>query len=141
MLRTSAIARTRDLDKSWNIEPEPIFPLTEYVENSSVFFDEKTKTGFLFTNPVGIHSKKEEYTDTIGVYRAKDANKWNADHKAVAINGSNRIGGTGAIGMPTVIRVGNKLAMLYEATEGSSTLHMQRSINLTWMDLPLQLPQ
>jgi predicted GH43/DUF377 family glycosyl hydrolase len=139
--RTLGIARTRDLDKSWNIEPEPIFPLTEQVENSSVFFDKKTKTWFLFTNHVGINSKKEEYTDAIWVYWTKDINKWDADHKAVVIDGSNRIGGTGALGMPTVIQVGDKLAMLYDATEGSSTSHMHRSINLAWMDLPLQLPK
>ncbi|WP_221389655.1 hypothetical protein [Dyadobacter sp. NIV53] len=137
--RTLGIARTRDLNKSWTIEEEPIFPLSEQVENSSVFFDEQTKTWYLFTNHIGINDKKEEYTNAIWVYWTKDINKWNASHKAVVLDRENCSWSKGAIGMPTVIKVGDKLALLYDAAEGESIGHMQRSIGLTWMDLPLKI--
>lgn len=137
--RTLGIARTRDLNKSWNIDEKPIFPLDEQVENSSVFFDEQTRTWYLFTNHIGINEKREEYTDAIWVYWSKDINKWNAVNKAIVLDGSNCKWSKGAIGMPSVIKVGNKLAMLYDAAEGNSIGHMQRSIGLAWMELPLKI--
>lgn len=139
--RTLGIARTRDLNSSWQIDEKPIFPLTEQIENSSVFFDKETKTWFLFTNHIGINDKKEEYTDAIWVYWTKDINRWNVADKAIVIDAKNSIWAHGAIGMPTVIQVGNKLAMLYDAAEGESTWHMRRSIGLAWMELPLRIPK
>jgi hypothetical protein len=41
--------------------------------------------------------------------------------------------------MPTVIKVGNRLALLYDGVEGNSTSHMQRNIGLAWMELPLRI--
>lgn len=137
--RTLGIARTRDLNKSWEIDKEPIFPLSEQVENSSVYFDDQSKTWYLFTNHIGINEKREEYTDAVWVYWTKDINLWNADNKAIVLDGSNCIWSKGAIGMPSVICVGNKLALLYDASEGASIGHMRRNIGLAWMDLPLKV--
>lgn len=137
--RTLGIARTKDLDKSWTIDEKPIFPLEEQIENSSVFYDESVKTWYLFTNHIGINEKKEEYTDAIWVYWTQDINKWDARNKAIALDAKNSTWAHGAIGMPTVIRVGNKLAMLYDAAEGNSTSHMKRNIGLAWMQLPLKI--
>ncbi len=137
--RTLGIARTQDLNKSWTIEENPLVPLEEQIENSSVYFDAPTKTWYLFTNHIGINEKKEEYTDAIWVYWSKDINKWNTQDKAIVMDGKNCSWSTGAIGMPTVIKVGKKLALLYDASEGASISHMRRSIGLAWMDLPLQI--
>jgi hypothetical protein len=41
--------------------------------------------------------------------------------------------------MPTVIQYGNRLALLYDATEGARIDHMRRHIGLAWMDLPLKI--
>ncbi|NIJ51491.1 hypothetical protein [Dyadobacter arcticus] len=139
--RTLGIARTKDLNASWKIEEKPIFLLTEQVENSSVYYEEETKTWFLFTNHIGINDKKEEYTDAIWVYWTRDINHWDASQKAIALDSQNSVWAHGAIGMPSVIRVGKKLALLYDAVEGSSTSHMQRSIGLAWIGLPLRIPQ
>ncbi|CAG5007137.1 hypothetical protein DYBT9275_03971 [Dyadobacter sp. CECT 9275] len=138
--RTLGIARTNDLNKSWKIDDKPIFPLTEQVENSSLFFDEDTKTWFLFTNHIGINQKREEYTDAIWVYWSKDINHWNSQDKAIALDSRNSVWAKGAIGMPTVIKVGKRLALLYDAAEGTSTSHMHRNIGLAWLDLPIKLP-
>ena len=137
--RTLGIARTKNLNGSWTIDVEPIFPLSEQVENSSVYYDESSKTWFLFTNHIGIDEKGLEYTDAIWVYWSKDINKWNTEHKAVVLDSTNSVWAKGAIGMPAVIKVGNRLAMLYDAAEGPSKSHMFRSIGLAWMDLPLKI--
>lgn len=137
--RTLGVARTDDLNKSWIIDQKPLFPLDEQIENSSVFFDDQTKTWYLFTNHIGINEKREEYTDAIWVYWSKDINKWDAANKAIVLDGKNCSWSQGAIGMPTVIQVGRKLALLYDASEGKSVSHMKRSIGLAWMDLPLQV--
>ena len=137
--RTLGIARTKNLNKSWIIDEKPLFPLEEQIENSSIFFDEKTKIWYLFTNHIGINEKKEEYTDAIWVYWTKDINEWDAKDKAVALDGKNCSWSKGAIGMPTVIKIDNKLALLYDASEGTSIGHMRRSIGLAWMTLPLRV--
>lgn len=138
--RTLGIARTKDLNASWKIDDAPIFPLSEQVENSSLFFDSTIRTWFLFTNHIGINERREEYTDAIWVYWSKDINKWNAAHKAIVLDSSNCIWGKGAIGMPSVIKAGNRLAILYDAAEGKNFGHMRRNIGLAWLDLPLSIP-
>ena len=139
--RTLGIARTKDLNASWKIDEKPIFSLDEQVENSSMFFDTQTKTWYLFTNHIGIKDKVGEYTDAIWVYWTKDINRWRAEDKAIVLDAENSTWAKGAIGMPTVIQVGNRLALLYDAAEGTSTSHMYRNIGLAWMELPLKIPE
>ena len=139
--RTLGIARTQDLNSSWVIDANPIFPLSEQVENSSLFFDKPSKTWFLFTNHIGIDQNKREYTDAIWVYWSKDINKWNSKDKAIVLDKQNCSWAKGAIGMPSVIQKGNRLALLYDAAEGNSIDHMRRSIGLAWLELPLKVPK
>lgn len=139
--RTLGLARTKDLNSSWTIEEKPVVPIAEQIENSSVYYEASSKTWFLFTNHVGIDEKAGEYTDAIWVYWSKDINKWDSKNKAVVLDSSNSTWAKGAIGMPTVIKAGNKLALLYDAAEGNSLSHMHRSIGLAWMDLPLKTPE
>ena len=63
--RTLALARTRDLNGPWRLDPAPILPLDEQIENSSLYFEPANQTWFLFTNHVGIHPSGEEFTDAI----------------------------------------------------------------------------
>jgi hypothetical protein len=59
-----------------------------------------------------------------------------------------RVGGSGdakalakqCIGLPGVVKVGDRLAMLYDAPGGDSVSHMRRSIGLAWIDLPIIPP-
>ncbi|TAM99273.1 MAG: hypothetical protein EPN39_06980 [Chitinophagaceae bacterium] len=138
--RTLGIARTHNLNSSWKIDSMPVFPSNEQVENSSLYFDKKSKTWFLFTNHIGINQNREEYTDAVWMYWSKDINKWNTDHKAIVLDGLNCTWAKGAIGMPSVIKVGNRLALFYDGHEGNSTGHMRRDIGLAWLDLPIKLP-
>jgi predicted GH43/DUF377 family glycosyl hydrolase len=137
--RTLCIARTTNLDGPWKIDPEPIVPPSEQIENSSVYYEESIKTWFLFTNHIGfdVHG---EYTDAIWVYWSKDPEKWNPDQKAVVLDGNNCKWSHTCIGMPTVIKYKNRLALLYDAPGGNSFSHMRRSIGLAFLKLPLKVP-
>lgn len=138
--RTLGIARTKDLNGSWVIDSTPLFPSTEQVENSSLYYEEKNNTWFLFTNHVGIDSAGTEYTDAVWVYWSRDLNHWDTLNKAVVLDSSNCTWSKGVIGMPTVIRKGNKLALLYDGFEGVDKGHMRRNIGLAWLRLPLTVP-
>jgi predicted GH43/DUF377 family glycosyl hydrolase len=137
--RTLGLARTKDLNASWTVATSPIFPLTEQVENSSLYFDQKAKTWYLFTNHIGISADRTEYTDAIWVYWSKNPEKWETKNKAKVLDSTNCTWAKGAIGMPTVTKVGNKLAMLYDGAEGNSLSHMRRDIGLAWIQLPIQV--
>jgi predicted GH43/DUF377 family glycosyl hydrolase len=137
--RTLGIAKTKDLNGSWKIMDKPIFPSEEQVENSSIYFDQKSKTWYLFTNHIGITKDNVEYTDAVWVFWSKDIYHWNESNKAVVLDSSNCSWAKGAIGMPSIIRVGDKLAMLYDGAPGNSIGHMKRDIGLAWIPLPLRI--
>lgn len=133
-LRTLGIARTKNLNGRWQVDDKPIFPPSQQVENSSIYHDPVDKIWYLFTNHIGIDKNKVEYTDAIWVYWSKDINKWDTSNKAIVLDTTNCIWAKGAIGMPSVIKVGNRLAMLYDGAEGANFSHMRRSIGLAWID-------
>lgn len=138
VLRTLGIARTRDLNGPWTLDPEPIVPPTEQIENSSLYFEPTNKTWFLFTNHIGLEGG--EFTDAVWVYWTKDLNAWNPEHKAVVLDGRNCTWSKKCIGMPSVIKAGDRLAIFYDAPAGESTSHMSRNLGLAWLDLPLVPP-
>jgi len=108
MKRTLGIARTKDLDKPWTVDPTPIVSPEEQIENSSLCFEPANKTWFLFTNHIGIDGGVE-YTDAVWVYWTTDLNRWNAAHKAVVLDGKNCTWSVKCIGMPSVVKVGKRL--------------------------------
>jgi hypothetical protein len=136
--RTLGIARTKDLAGPWTVDPGPLVPIEEQIENSSFYFEPANRTWFLFTNHIGLEG--HEYTDAVWVYWTKDLNRWNADHKAVVLDGKNCTWSRTCIGLPSVVRVGQRLAILYDAPGGNSTSHMRRDVGLAWLDLPLLPP-
>lgn len=138
--RTLGIARTKDLDSTWNIDPEPMVPLTEQIENSSLYFEEETGVWYLFTNHIGINDLDQEFTDAIWVYWTKDLNNWDTENKAIVLDGKNCTWSKRCIGMPSVVKCDNRLAILYDAPGSDSIAHIRRDIGLAWLDLPLKLP-
>lgn len=139
MKRTLAIARTKDLNGPWAIDPQPIVSPEEQIENSSLYFEPSNQTWFLFTNHIGLQGR--EFTDAVWVYWSKDLNKWNAADKAIVLDGKNCKWSRLCIGMPSVIKVGKRLAVFYDAPGGTSTSHMKRDIGLAWLELPLSRPE
>lgn len=138
VLRTLSTARTRDLNGPWVVDATPIVPLTEQIENSSLYFEPSNQTWFLFTNHIGLEG--DEYTDAIWVYWTKDLNTWKAADKAVVLDGRNCSWSRKCIGLPSVLKVGNRLALVYDAPGGDSKSHMKRDIGLAWLELPLIPP-
>ena len=138
--RTLGIARTKDLNGSWRLDPSPIVPLAEQIENSSLYFEKENGTWFLFTNHIGLDENSVEYTDAIWVYWSNDLNVWNVKDKAIVLDPQNCTWARGTIGMPSVVVVGTHLALLYDGKEGAGTSHMGRDIGLAWIDLPLAVP-
>ena len=138
--RTIGIARTKDLNSTWKIDSNPIVPLEEQIENSSLYFEEASGLWYLFTNHIGINEQGQEYTDAIWVYWSQDLNQWDTRRKAVVLDGENCNWSTRCIGMPSVLRVGDRLAIFYDAPGGENISHMHRDIGLAWLDLPLENP-
>lgn len=143
-LRTLGIARTGNLDGPWRIDAEPIVPAAEQVENSSLYFERRDRTWWLFTNHVGLRDGLE-YTDSIWVYWSTDLNRWNPAKKAVVLDTRNCLWSRHIIGLPSVVRSGNRLAIFYdgnaaEALPAGVKSHMNRDVGLAWLDLPLVAP-
>ncbi len=131
------LVTTRDLNGRWTPTPEPILPGDDVCENSSVYFEPANRTWFLFTNHVNTQLGA---TDAIWVYWSRDLRHWDAAHKAVVLDGRNCTWSSRCIGMPTVLPVGNRLALLYDAPGGDSISHMGRDLGLAWLNLPLVPP-
>lgn len=139
--RTLGMARTRDLDSAWVIDPAPILPLTEQIENSALYYEEANNTWFLFTNHIGWLGEGEEYTDAIWVYWSHDPTMWNPDDKAIVLDRTNCTWSKRVIGLPSIVRFGNRLALFYDGVEGEGTGHMRRDIGLSWLPVPLVPPR
>jgi predicted GH43/DUF377 family glycosyl hydrolase len=142
--RTLGIARTSSLDGQWVPDPKPILPLEEQIENTSMYFESTSNTWFLFTNHVGIKDGLE-YTDAIWVYWSKDLNKWNAKDKAIVFDSKNCKWSKHIIGLPSVIKVDNKLLIIYDGNRSpifpsGIKSHMNRDIGMAWLTLPLITP-
>jgi predicted GH43/DUF377 family glycosyl hydrolase len=137
--RTLCIARTQNLDGGWEVDSVPIVPQEEQIENSSLYYEESNHTWFLFTNHIALDAQGE-YTDAVWVYWSKDPEKWNPDDKAIVLDETNCKWSHRCIGMPTVIKFQNRLALLYDAPGENSVSHMRRSIGLAFLELPLVIP-
>ncbi|MBL9205768.1 MAG: hypothetical protein JNN01_11820 [Opitutaceae bacterium] len=138
--RTLILGRTTDLNATWTFEPAPLLPWEEQVENSSVYFDETSRYWFLFTNHIGIDATGGEYADAVWVYWSQDPARFDPRNKAVVMDGSTSRWAHGAIGMPAVIKVGDRLALLYDGVPGEGRGHLPRNIGLAWIRLPLRPP-
>ena len=137
--RTLGIARTRDLNGPWQVDPEPILPIAQQVENSALYFEPANQTWFLFTNHIGIDSRHGEYTESIWVYWSKDLNKWDAEKRAVVLDHKNCHWNVRCLGMPSVVKTDKGLALFYDAP-AADTGDMGRDLGLAWLTLPLQPP-
>ncbi len=139
LLRTLSIARTRNLDGPWTIDHDPAIPPEQQIENSALYFETSNQTWFLFTNHIGL-DEQGEYTESIWVYWSRDLNKWDPERRAVVLDRTNCTWAKRSIGMPSVVRAGDRLALFYDssATTGGN---MGRDIGLAWLSLPLTPPR
>jgi predicted GH43/DUF377 family glycosyl hydrolase len=130
-----AIARTKNLEGKWTVDPKPILPGDETCENPSLYFEPTNQTWFLFVNHIG-----PGFTVAVWVYWSQDINKWDPANKAVVLDGTNCTWSKQCIGLPSIVQVGNRLAVFYDAPGGDNTGHMNRDVGLAWLTLPLEPP-
>jgi len=135
--RTLSIARTGDLDAAWTIDLHPILRTSERVKNSFLYFEASNCTWSLFTNHIGSNGN-QEFPDAIWVYWSQDLNHWDPANKAVVLDGRNCTWSRKCIGVPSVIRVGDRLALFSDAPGGTS--HINRDQGLAWLPLVLRKP-
>ena len=144
VLRTLGLARGTDLNGAWRLDPQPILPAREQIENSSLYQEPTTGTWWLFTNHVGLRDGLE-YTDAIWVYWSADLNHWDPAHKAVVLDRRNCAWSRHIIGLPSVVQSGQRLAVFYDGNAADPMpsgvkSHMNRDVGLAWLDLPLVAP-
>jgi predicted GH43/DUF377 family glycosyl hydrolase len=138
--RTIGIARTDDLDGPWRIDPEPIVPLDEQIENTSLHYEPANGTWFLFTDHIALDSFGE-YTDAIWVYWTRDLDHWDPQDKAVVLDRTNCAWSPYVVGLPSVVPLGDRLAVFYDGRSAPDVSHMGRDVGLAWLDLPLRPPR
>lgn len=138
--RTLGMACAPHPDGPWTVLDAPVLPIEQQIENSSLYYEPANGWWFVFTNHVGIDEAGREWTDAIWMYWSTDPTRWDPSHKAVALDGRNCTWSSRCVGMPSVVRVGDRLAMFYDAPGGDSRSHMNRDIGLAWFDLPLTPP-
>lgn len=138
--RTLGLARTNDLAGIWTIDPVPLLPSSEQIENSALYFEATNGLWFLFTNHVGVSAAGVEFTDEIWMYWSTDVTHFDTSRKAVVLDPGRSSWSKWVLGMPSVVRVGDRLAMLYDGCQEPGYGHMRRDIGLAWLELPLQPP-
>jgi len=138
LLRTLSIARTKNLDGAWEIDSQPALPAEHQIENSALYFEPSTRIWFLFTNHIGL-DERGEYTESIWTYWSQDLNHWNPEQRAVVLDRTNCQWSRRCIGMPSVVPVGRRLALFYDAS-ATNDGNMERDAGLAWLNLPLKAP-
>jgi hypothetical protein len=83
-----------------------------------------------------------EYTDAIWVYWSSSLERWDPARKAVVLDGALSSWSREIIGLPSVLKVGDRLAIFYDGYAGQgipegAASHMRRDIGLAWLQLPL----
>jgi predicted GH43/DUF377 family glycosyl hydrolase len=139
LMRTLSIARTTNLNGTWEIDTQPALPPEQQIENSALYFEPSTQTWFLFTNHIGL-DEQGEYTESIWAYWSSDLNRWHAEQRAIVLDQANCKWSKRCIGMPSVVRVGSRLALFYDSS-ATRTGDMGRDIGLAWLNLPLKTPK
>ena len=142
--RTIGIARATSIDGPWIPDVAPALPQTEQLENASIYFQSSSSTYFMFVNHVGIQNGNE-YGDAAWVYWTQDPTKWDASHKAIVIDGRSSNWSKAIIGIPSVLQVGDRLAVFYDGNKSPSIPsgaagNLGRDIGLAWVNLPINTP-
>jgi len=135
MFFNSGVADTTDLDAPWTVVSKGI--PGERCENEAIYYQPSDKTWFNFSDHIG-----DGYTDAVWVYWTHDPLHWESRNKAVVLDRTNCAWSKTIIGLPSVVQVGNKLAIYYDGShDPKDTWHMKRDVGVAYLSLPIVLPK
>ncbi|VXB25899.1 Glycoside hydrolase family GHnc [Burkholderia sp. 8Y] len=146
LLRTIGVARAPTMAGPWTVDPKPVLPQAEQLENASLYFQQSSGQWFMFVNHVGLSPDgTREFSDAAWVYWTKDLNLWKASDKAVVIDGQSSKWAKAVIGLPTVIEKDGKLAVIYDGSATATNMpsiddNLRRDLALSWINLPIKTP-
>ena len=143
--RTLGIARTHDLDTEWIVDDEPLLPITEQIENSSLYWDHEDGLWYLFTNHIGVAPDlpavppqgSAEYTDAVWVYWSTDPTRFSAHNRATVLDAESSMWSPRIVGLPSVLEIDGRLAVYYDGSVDNTIGHGGRDIGVTWLNLPV----
>lgn len=135
MFYEHGVADAPNLDATWTVVSNG-FP-SERCENQAIYYQPSDKTWFCFTDHIGAG-----YTDAIWVYWTHDPLHWEAHNSAVVLDRTNCAWSKTIIGLPSVVKVGNHLAMYYDGNrDPKDTWHTKRDVGVAYIKLPILLPK
>jgi hypothetical protein len=68
-------------------------------------------------------------------------NNWDKVRKAVVLDEINCKWSPAVVGLPSVLRVGNRLAIFYDGLSSVTISHVGRDVGLAFLPLPLHPPK
>ena len=119
--RTLGIARTKDLDGPWTARPAADRAARRSRSRTPrLYYEPANRTWFLFTNHIGI-CDGGEYTDAVWVYWTQGPGPLGrGDTRRSSSTAQNCTWSKRCIGLPSVVKVGERLAVFYDAPGGES---------------------
>jgi hypothetical protein len=136
-------ARSSSPAGPWTVDPEPLVPITQRLENAALHYDRDTRLWWMLANHIGTAKGSDglAYTDGIWAYWSRRPTDFSPSRSAVVLDGSST-SWTKVIGMPSILRQGHSLQLYYDGIKGRArTDHMSRDIGLATLRLPLAVPR
>jgi hypothetical protein len=138
---TLGLARAATPDGPWYVDPVPLLPASERLENAALHHDAASGLWWLFADHIGTMNGSDGllYTDAIWGYVSSDPTSFSPTQRALVLDGRST-SWTKVIGMPSVVPMDGGLALFYDGIAGKQrTDHMDRDIGMAFLPLPLTL--
>jgi hypothetical protein len=136
--RSIGLTTTTDLLGTWTVDPAPLLPRSEELENAAVFRDEQTSLWWLLANHIHRTASGGPYTNAVWGYWSVSPTAFAASRRTVVLDAA-VCRWTRVIGMPSVTRLSSRqLALFYDGRGDHQPGHMRRDIALALLQMPLR---
>lgn len=139
---TLGLARADSLDGPWYVDPDPLLPASERLENAALHHDPVSGLWWLLADHIGTTPGSDGllYTDAIWGYVASDPTAFSTARRVLVLD-ARSAGWTRVVGMPSLAPLGVGVALFYDGIAGGTrTDHMGRDIAMAYLPMPLSLP-
>jgi hypothetical protein len=136
--RSIGLATTTDLLGTWTVQPDPLLPPSEQLENAAVYRDTRTGLWWLLANHIHRTATTGPYTNAVWGYWSASPTSFSPGRRAVVLDAT-VCRWTRVIGMPSVTRLSSsRLAVFYDGRADHQPGHLRRDIALALLPLPLR---